>query len=379
MIQNGPVSVLVAPLDWGLGHATRCIPVIRELIQQGAQVIIAAGPGGQAVLKPEFPTLEFLNIPGEPIRYKPGFWLKWGILFRIPALLKQIQKENEWLNELLKHRKIDAVISDNRYGLFHKTCFCVFMTHQLQILSGVRGVGGVRRWALGVGRWIDRQILKWNYKFISKFSECWVPDFDRDLSMGGRLSHPTLPASFSVKYIGILSRFHLSDVMPGKNSLLILMSGPEPQRTEFENIIIAQLDSVDLKVVIVRGLPASPKSLTFKKAGTEIFNHLPSHELNKLIIRSEYIIARSGYSTLMDLLALQKQAILVPTPGQTEQEYLGALMNKTKWMYSVQQRNFNLQTTIAAYQDAELITPDIPDTELAMAVTGLLKRIGVTL
>lgn len=368
MIQNGPVSVLVAPLDWGLGHATRCIPVIRELIQQGAEVIIAAGPSGKAVLKSEFPALEIVDIPGGPIRYKRGFWLKWGIFFRIPALLKQIKKENEWLNELFKNRTIDAVISDNRYGLFHKTCFCVFITHQLQIQSGWGGKGRV-------GRKIDRQVLKWNYRFISKFSECWIPDLEGDFSAGGLLSHPTLQPPIPIRYVGILSRFLHSDNLPEKNSLLILISGPEPQRTDFENIIVSQLEHIKMKVIVVRGLPDSIQSLPFKKEGIELFNHLPSNELNELINKSEFIIARSGYSTIMDLLTVHKRAILVPTPGQTEQEYLGAYMNKRKWMYSVPQSGFNLQSAIAGYQKAELIKPDFPNSDLAVVVTGLLKRI----
>ncbi len=375
MIQNGPVSVLVAPLDWGLGHATRCIPVIRELIHQGAEVTIAAGSGNKALLKSEFPMLEVLEIPGDPIHYKRGFWLKWGVLLRIPVLLKQIQKEKEWLNELLKHRHIDVVISDNRYGLFHEKCFCVFITHQLQILSGWGDGSSVRRWALVVGRWIDRQILKWNYKFISKFSECWVPDFDGNLSVGGLLSHPSLSAPFSVKYLGILSRFHSSEILPEKNSILVLISGPEPQRTEFEKVIIGQPGLIDYQVVVVRGLPDAVASSAFKKAGAEFFNHLPSKELNELIIRSEYIIARSGYSTIMDLFVLRKQAILVPTPGQTEQEYLGDYMNKSKWMYSVSQKNFNLQNAIAGFRESPWNRPDMPKSNLQPVIHELIKSI----
>ena len=136
-MENGPLSVLVAPLDWGLGHATRCIPIISELIQQGTRVIVAASPAQNALLKSEFPAIEFIEIPSYKIRYKRGILLKWNLLFQIPSLLKEIKKENKWLDNMLVHHPVDAVISDNRYGLFHKTCPCIFITHQLQIQSGI--------------------------------------------------------------------------------------------------------------------------------------------------------------------------------------------------------------------------------------------------
>ncbi len=137
MIQKEPVSVLIAPLDWGLGHATRCIPIIKELIHQGARVIVAASGSQKNLLKEEFPLLEFIEIPGYEIRYKRGFLLKWNLVMRIPAILKKIKKENKWLEGILENREINAVISDNRYGLFHKALYCVFITHQLSIESGL--------------------------------------------------------------------------------------------------------------------------------------------------------------------------------------------------------------------------------------------------
>src|SRR5580693_1409707 len=138
MNQKGPVTVLLAPLDWGLGHATRCIPIIKELIHQGARVTIAASVSQKTLLIEEFPLLEFIEIPGYEIRYKGGFLLKWALLLRIPILLKQIKKENKWLEKTVRNREINAVISDNRYGLFHKKLYCVFITHQLNIQSGLR-------------------------------------------------------------------------------------------------------------------------------------------------------------------------------------------------------------------------------------------------
>jgi uncharacterized protein (TIGR00661 family) len=364
MMENGHISVLVAPLDWGLGHATRCIPIINELILQGARVIVAANPAQNTLLKSEFPQIEFVEIPGYHIRYKSGIFLKWNLLFRIPSILKQIKKENTWLDEILRKYHIDAVISDNRYGLFHKTCPCIFLTHQLQIQSGI---------GHSVGRYMNRRILKWNYAFIEKFSSCWIPDWGGELSIAGLLSHPDKLPSIPVKYIGPLSRFSKSEKNIQGNTLLILLSGPEPQRTEFENILFRQLAESTVLAVVVRGLPGSDLTIPFIRDGIQIWNHLPSDVLNTLLNNSEYIVVRSGYSTVMDLLAVKRNAILVPTPGQTEQEYLGKYLHEKKWMYTMAQKNFDLQVAMNAFENAALVLPEIPCTNLQDVIGKFIR------
>jgi len=392
-MEKDPISVLIAPLDWGLGHATRCIPIINELIRRGVRVIIAANPGQNALLKSEFPQVEFIEIQGYNIRYKRGFLLKWSLLFRLPSILNQIKKEHIWLDDVLRHHPVDAIISDNRYGLFHRTCPSVFITHQLQIQSGIgtsfaalnnedlRGRVSRKpfftgRWSLAVGRWVDRRILKWNYAFIEKFTACWIPDQEGGLSIAGLLSHPAKLPSIPLKYIGILSRFYMSENRIQKNALLILLSGPEPQRTEFENMLFGQLANSTIDTVVVRGLPGSDFPLPFIREGIQIWNHLPSNVLNELLNSSKYIVARSGYSTIMDLLAVKKNAILVPTPGQTEQEYLGHYLHEKKWMYSVAQKNFNLEEATNAFRKAALILPEISNTNLRDVIEDFLSEVS---
>ena len=372
--------MLIAPLDWGLGHATRCIPIIKELIQQGARVIIAASGLQKNLLMEEFPLLEFHDIPGYEIRYKKGFLLKWNLIMRIPTILKKIKKENEWLEGMLKDRKIDAVISDNRYGLFHKTLCCVFITHQLYIGSGWGSQESVGGWsghmAGAVGGWIERKIMKWNYGLIRNFSVCWVPDLPGSPSLAGKLSHPAHLPLIPVKYIGIQSRFKKEEKRTILNSLLILISGPEPQRTEFENILLRQLAGLECQAVLVRGLPGSQYSTPYIREGLKIYNHLPAEELNELLNSSEYIIARSGYSTIMDLVNLKKNAILVPTPGQSEQEYLGRHMHERKWMFSVPQRNFNIENVLSEFKKAELVIPETSGSLLSDTIHEFLEKIG---
>jgi spore coat polysaccharide biosynthesis predicted glycosyltransferase SpsG len=335
MKSKDPVSVLVAPLDWGLGHATRCIPIIKELMDLGARVTIAASGNQRALLMEEFPSLDFIEIPGYNIRYKNGILLRWAILFRAPFILKQIRRENEWLDLTIRSLKIDALISDNRYGLYNVKLFTVFITHQLYIQSGVGRQNPLNNW-------MNRAIQKWNYKFIGKFSCCWVPDGVGARSIAGILSHPPALPEIPVKYIGILSRFVRPEKKQLKKKVLILLSGPEPVRTRFENRLIRQLKGTSLQTVIVRGLPGQVYSIPDLPEGVQIFNHLSSGDLTELIMESEFIIARSGYSTIMDLIKLRRNAILVPTAGQTEQEYLGNYMNEKGWMYTVTEKKFFL-------------------------------------
>jgi UDP-N-acetylglucosamine transferase subunit ALG13 len=376
MIQKRPVSVLIAPLDWGLGHATRCIPIIKEFIQQGAQVTIAASGDQETLLKQEFPLLEFLEIPGYEISYKTGILLKWALFARVPVLLRKIKKENIWLEKILENRKIDLVISDNRYGLFNNKLYSVFITHQLFIQSGWTSSFGVGRWPLAVGHWVENKILKLNYKFIRKFSACWVPDQEGNDSLAGKLTHPPVLPAIPIKYIGILSRFRKTEKSIINNSLLILLSGPEPQRTEFEDILFKQIAGSTLQTTVVRGLPGIYSSVPHTKDGVKIYNHLPSADLNELMDESEFIIARSGYSTIMDLIRIRKNAILVPTAGQTEQEYLGIYMKEKRWMYSIAQKNFSLDNALNAFRKMEKHLPQIQHSELHDAVKELLMKVS---
>jgi UDP:flavonoid glycosyltransferase YjiC (YdhE family) len=361
MQHQDPVSLLIAPLDWGLGHATRCIPIIKELVRQGARISIAASGPQKSLLEIEFPGLEFFDLPGYGIRYQRGIFLKWGLLFRTPAILKRIKRENQWLAGILKTQTIDAVISDNRYGIYNPDLYCVFLTHQLSVRSGL-------------GSLFDRLLLIRNYAYIRKFSACWVPDWPGGISLAGRLSHPPVKPPIPTLYTGILSRIKPIHAELKKNSLLILLSGPEPQRSDFEKIILSQLGNLTMKCTVVRGLPGSGQPIPSHREGMEIVNHLPSEELNALMCKSEIVITRSGYSTIMDLVQLRKNAILVPTPGQTEQEYLGCHLHKMKWMLTVPQKNFNLKKAIAAFQQSAWIQPDSPESALGTAVADLLNN-----
>lgn len=327
----GPV-VLVAPLDWGLGHATRCIPIISELVTLGCTVLVAAEGPAKELLQKEFQELDFIELRGYRVRYsrsKSGMPLK--MLLQLPRILYRIYAEHRWLKKIIPVYKIDAVISDNRMGLYNSRIPGIYITHQLCIKTG--------------SRISDAIAQKIHYHYINKFHTCWVPDAKGSMNLAGELSHPRSLPNIAVKYTGPLSRFK-KITMPEKYDLCIILSGPEPQRTIFEQLIILELESIKGKICLVRGLPGETEIPLLKNNDVEIKNHLPAEELNSVILQSKLIFSRCGYSTVMDLVKLGKKAILVPTPGQTEQEYLSKYLLDQKMFYSVAQENFSLTETL---------------------------------
>jgi uncharacterized protein (TIGR00661 family) len=336
--KTGKPRILVAPLDWGLGHATRCIPVIRELLQQDVDVWLAGEGVQEDLLKKEFPQLPFLSLPGYRIRYaRSAVGLLLKIFSQTFKISEAIKKENKWLKKMVNEYSFDAVISDNRYGLYHKKIPTVFITHQLLIKNPL-------------GKWNESFLQKINYNYISRFTECWVPDEEGETNLAGQLSHPVKKPAVPVHYIGLMSRMKRESVNAYSENevnghLLIILSGPEPQRSILENIIVHQIAHYNGTAIIVRGLPSS--SSMIPSTNTIFFyNHLPAEELNKEMQKAEFIIARSGYSTIMDIVALRKKSILIPTPGQTEQEYLAKYISEKQIAFCVEQKNFILNKAL---------------------------------
>jgi predicted glycosyltransferase len=320
--------ILVAPLDWGLGHATRCIPVIYELLSH-AEVWLAGEGAQEALLRQEFPDLPFLHLPGYRVRYGASsrtFLLK--LLLQSPRLLYAIKMEKKWLKKAVSEHDFDAVIADNRFGLHHPLIPSVFITHQLM----VKGPWGKRVAAL---------VQKQNYRFINRFTDCWVPDEAGTSNLAGELSHPQQMPAIPVKYTGILSRLKKTNTPEQKKHLFISLSGPEPQRTLLENIVINDISHYNGTATIVRGLPGH-SSLIPSTNDIRFYNHLNAEEYSREMESAELVISRSGYSTVMDLTRLGKQSILIATPGQTEQEYLAAYLSQQGIACCIAQEKFSL-------------------------------------
>lgn len=300
--------ILVAPLDWGLGHATRCIPLIHALEAGGCEVLLAADGRIEALLRAEFPHLEVLPLKGYHINYgKTGWELVAKLLMQVPAIIEAMDEEHEWLKVAVKEHRIDAVISDNRYGLYHEETTSVFITHQLLVKT-----------TLGNGA--DELLQKLHYQYINAFSECWVPDLEAAPGLAADLSHPKRLPEIPLHYLGPLSRLKGNSSAQTKQ-LLVLLSGPEPQRTLLEESMLLQLERYTEPVVFLRGLPGESE-LPAVSANIQILNHLPAEAMENVMREAHLVVSRCGYSTVMDLLSMGKKSILIPTPGQTEQEYL---------------------------------------------------------
>lgn len=350
----------MCPLEWGLGHATRCIPIIKELIAQGAEVLIGAEGATAALLRSEFPTLQFLPLMGYRVSYsRKKYFLPLHLIFQIPKIVLTIVSETRWLKKMIRTHNINAVISDNRFGLYNRSVHTVYITHQLLIKTN--------------NKLTERQAQKIHYRYIKKYNECWIPD-DREKGLAGVLSHPShLPEN--AQYIGALSRFVKHDAEI-KYDLLITISGPEPQRTMFENIILNDLRSYEGKVLFVRGLPGGGDTQPESAEHHSIVNHLSAIEMNKAMESSGLVISRSGYTTIMDLVKLGKKAVLVPTPGQTEQEYLADHLMSMGWFYCVDQKNFSLLRVLHQASSFPFNIPSVNMEQYKISVSKLMNKLN---
>jgi len=329
-----PPKILIAPLDWGLGHATRCIPVIKYLLGLGCTVYIGASGPVAILLRANFPDLGILPLEGYNIRYsrsRKSFAAK--IAFQIPKILIAIHREKIWLRQQQARYGFDLVISDNRYGLKHKDVFSVIMTHQLQIHSGK-------------GRLVNWLLRRLHYPLLQQFNQCWVVDNPGENNIGGSLSHPAVnPAN--ARYIGLLSQMQVQRTVVKKaGHILVLLSGPEPMRSQLEALILKQAAlCTSFTFTIAAGNPggtipaAIPEHIVY-------YSYLDAAALQGCLAEAELIVCRSGYSTLMDLAATRKQALLIPTPGQAEQEYLAHYLRGQGLFFSCDQELLNLAKDI---------------------------------
>ena len=249
------------------------------------------------------------------------------MLLSAPKILFHIYREHQELKKIIAEYKISAVISDNRYGLWSTSVPAIFITHQLRIKSP----------------FLENLLFRINCFFIRRFHECWIPDYQSEDNLSGELSHINeLPSNTS--FIGPLSRFSLDYEKPveKKYDLVVIISGPEPQRSYFESLILTQLKTKALKSAVVRGITESKEY--YQLRNITIYAHLETKALKEVILSSELVLCRPGYSTLMDLAILNKKAVFIPTPGQTEQEYLAKYMAEKGMGIYFSQKKFNIES-----------------------------------
>lgn len=316
-------NILVAPLNWGLGHATRCIPIINALLNNGFTPILASDGDALVLLQKEFPDLKSFQLPSYNIKYsKNGRFFKWKMLRNIPYLITAVLKEHQQIKSLALKLNLSGIISDNRLGVYHNTIPSVYLSHQLTVLSGN-------------STWFTSKL---HLKTIAKFNECWVPDISGNTSFSGKLGHSKKHLD-NVKHIGILSRFKKTNLAKTYDYLVIL-SGPEPQRSFLETKLLNEFRKTTKSVLFIRGKISTKQHVKTTKNIT-VYNFMTSLQLEDAINRSTIVISRSGYTSIMDLATIGKKAFFIPTPGQYEQLYLAERMNDLQYAPYALQEHFS--------------------------------------
>lgn len=312
------MKILICPLNWGLGHATRCVPIVQQLIADGHEPVLVSDGYPLQFLRQEFPTLRYIEFPSYPIRYGNGTSQILPMLKGIPAIVKGIFSEHLWLEKLLENEHFDQIISDNRFGMWNKNIHSVYISHQLMVKMP-KGLKVFEPFVWLIHRWI-----------INRYNECWIPDVEENDGFSGDLAHK-YPLPPKAKFIGILSRFkNLPPIEPTTHyEVVAVLSGVEPQRKMLEDELIKRFHKEKYQTLIVAGQPSDQKK-ELKIGNITFVSHLNTSEMATMLVGSKKIIARSGYSTIMDLAALNclHKAELIATPGQTEQEYLYQLSAK---------------------------------------------------
>ncbi len=324
-------TILFAVLDWGLGHATRSLPIIRHLLALGHQVLIASSGRALVFLQEAFPECSLHKLPAYDFRYDKRS-MTYNVLRQGIHVLQQIQREHQYCLSLDQHHHIHAVISDNRYGCWLPEKPSVILTHQTHPIAPP----GIPQ------RAADWMIHRW----LSRFTECWVPDSAPTDNLTGPLSRPV--PGLPTRYLGPVSRAKSRPSDPIYRALVIL-SGPEPQRTYLEKKLLDQMQTLPGPFALVRGASghlACPGHIA-------VFGLVNSPTLNQLVGRSRAIISRPGYSTIMDLGIWQKPAILIPTPGQTEQEWLAGRLRSRKAAVIQNQEHLDLALALANLDDVK--------------------------
>ena len=327
-IKTAPKTILIAPLNWGLGHATRCIPIIRALQENNYIPIIASDGIALELLRKEFPNIQTLELPSYQIEYaKNGANFKWKLIKNGPKMIRAILEEKKTIQNWVEKYAIDGIISDNRLGVFSKKIPSVFITHQLNVMTGNT-------------TWISSKI---HQSIIKKYMECWVPDLIGTPNLTGKLGHIDNP-NLKTKYIGPLSRLQ-KILLPKKYDLLVILSGPEPQRGMLEKHLKKEIVKYNGNVIFIEGnIEKEQKTTTIRNV--TYYNFMNSTELEQAFNESEMVLCRSGYTTIMDLAQLRKKAFFIPTPGQYEQEYLAKKLKKEGLVPYATQDNFKMKNIL---------------------------------
>jgi len=328
-----PLNILICPLEWGLGHAARMIPLAQRLQELNNKIFIGSGEKHLALFSAEMEGINCINFPGFRPRYSRFLPQYFVMLLQTPLLLYHIILEHIRLKNLIRKYSIDIIISDNRFGLWNRNIKSVYVTH-MPLIPLPKSLKFLEFTGILLHRFI-----------IKKFTYCYIPDLPGDLNLSGRLSH-SVKLPDNVRFIGILSRFISNEkvgetVKPEFQHNTVVLSGPEPQKGMLKQKLVTMLKGKEPVTVILEGNPGKPGEQV-SNGKIICISHLPASEMKKMVTGSESVITRSGYTTIMDLVSLNCSALLIPTPGQTEQEYLAEYLSGKGWFAAISQSDLKV-------------------------------------
>lgn len=357
-MKSKPRTVLITPQHWGLGHVTRTIPIIRYFISEGWNVLLGSSGPGAELLRREFPSQQVFELPDYMIVY-PSKNMYWNIAIQMYKMHSAIIKEYFAIGKICRENNVDLLISDARLGAAQSGLPCAIITHHLHFPLKFKFF----EWCADT----------WMRFFYMRFNQIWIPDFDGIMNLGGSLDHQF--KSDKHHFIGALSRFQKLDLQK-EYQYCFMLSGPEPQRSRLETLILQQLKSLKFnKSILIRGTESGDPISTLDEL--EVVNLATSDQLNRIMCASELIVCRSGYSTLLDLSVIRKKALLIPTPGQPEQEYLAKELMHKKLFYCTDQDDLNLKEQIPLALELPGYM-DLPDKlELKEILPPLLSRLNI--
>ena len=366
------MKVLVAPLDWGLGHATRCVPVIREFMAQGAEVEIAVVKANAAYFREVFPGVRQRLAPGYNVVY-PKYGINMGLwLLKNSAHLNAVMRyEHSYAEEMVERHGYDILFSDNRFAFFSKNAHSVYMTHQRRIafppaLSAFEGIG-----------------IRWHEARMRRFDELWVPDVAEAPGFAGALSHVE-SSPCPVKFVGLLSRFRGLAAQPPKNparksssgtDIVAVVSGVEPARSRFESRLREVLREIPGRHVVILGKPQSAHK-SWTEGNIEFHSHLPTEAFAEAVRNADWVVSRGGYSTVMDMAELGARCIFVPTPGQYEQVVLARDLAAAGYAVHIPASRFSADSLKESFKKKAALPVPGEDNLLHDAVAGLLAKVA---
>ncbi|NEN22955.1 hypothetical protein G3O08_05510 [Cryomorpha ignava] len=330
--------VLIAVLNWGLGHASRSVPIIDAVVRYGADVVIASNGATKTFLEQRFQHINVLEIPDKEINYgKSGAAV--GLLKRSFQQQKINNEQYAWLTRNAEDLGITHIISDNLYGVNNPVIPSAIITHQIGIVSPF------------FKSQFDKHLAVW----LKKFDEVWIPDEPGELSLAGKMLDNKF---FDGKtfYLGHISRFRKLPGIEKDIDHLVILSGPEPQRTFLERKIAKKLEKLPGRHIIVRGridsdvVPPSTK--------IEYHSFLHEKQLELFIARAKMVICRSGYTSILDMVRMDANACFIPTPQQPEQKYLAKRMKEKGWFHAVTQKDFGMNDLKKADEKSNFQSPD---------------------